>query len=624
MQHRNTITGFLYEHGLFLFLLFLAAVLRFTFIDVQGLSHDELSAWNRIGNFDFQTCIEQGVRPDMHPAFMQVLLHYWVKFFGDSEFLFRLPSTLFGLLSIVVVYILGVQFFSKRVALVASILIMFPVMAILHSTLARPYAPGLFFLTLLLYGIFKLEDSRVMKQYAYAAFIFILGAVGSIYTHYYAGLAAGILGISAFYYVRMNRWIYLILSGILSMLLFLPHWHITKEHLSRDGLGWLAKPKWHWLIDFFVQYFNSSGWILIIAIVVIALAFAQSGFKTSHKAKFLFLAFALIYVTSHFISWIYTPILREPGLLMAFPLLALGFAEWFKNWPLKNFNFWIIATSIGMIYHSVYNTGLYQIIHFEPFREIVDLINLSDKKYGHQNILRLCNVTNTNYLNYYARKNDANLDFEMTLIEEIEDIHQLAASIEQSNKAFVMLARTNRAQNVIQLEIIQNKYPKSLEAFYFNNANFNIWTRGDFGNRKFLKERNEKNRSAWYHEWNNDTTNLEFVGDLKVPVSELRAENSYVLFKTKGWISEKAENLNFVVVAERNGKIINQGDTPILYQAWDQLALEKIWGNRGFFTAVEIPEKLKDDDVLHVYFWNRNFVPVIIEKPQIYVVPKTL
>ncbi len=609
------------RHGLFLLFLLLGIVLRLTFIDVQGLSHDELSAWNRLGDYNFSQILSHGVLPDMHPAFMQVLLQYWVNLFGDAAFVLRLPSTFFGIAAIVLLYHLGVRFFNQRVGLIASALLMFPVFSILHGTLARPYAPGLFFIILMLYGIFRLEDSRIKSQYTMSCLFVILGATGAIYTHYYAGFAAGILGVTALYYIRINRWVYLILSGIISALLFLPHWPITATHLSRDGLGWLGKPQWHWLLDYFVGYFNSSGWIVLVVLIFIVLGMIRVGFKISQKAKFLFLAFFTIYALSHLVSWVYTPILREPGVLMFTPLLFLALADWFKTWPTKNFNTWVLVSFFALSYHSVYNAGLYQIKHFEPFREMVDLVQANDEKYGSENILRLCNVTSVNYLNYYARKTGANLDFEMTLIEEIDEIHTLAQKIEASKKEFVMLARTNRAQNVIQLEIIQHKYPKREVAHFFMNANFNIWKRGYFSDREFRKEFHAKNQSEWFTQWNSDTSKNEFIGDLKIPVEAVRFENSYLLFKSQGWVDEDVEQLNFVVVGERKGEILNQGDSPVLYQAWDQLALESIHGNRSFYTAIEIPEKLKDSDELHVYFWNRNFAKVKIEKPKIYVVP---
>jgi len=41
---------------------------------------------------------------DVHPPFYFILINVWIKLFGDSEFLLRLPSVLFAVLSITWLY----------------------------------------------------------------------------------------------------------------------------------------------------------------------------------------------------------------------------------------------------------------------------------------------------------------------------------------------------------------------------------------------------------------------------------------------------------------------------------------------------------------------------------------
>lgn len=594
--------------------------MRFLFISIQGLSHDELSAWNRIGAYDFCGVLEYGVKPDMHPAFMQVLLQYWAHFFGDAELVFRLPSTLFGLGAVVLVYLLSLRFLTKEAGLFAATCLLFLVFPIMHSSLARPYAPGLFFIVLQLYGIFRLEQSRIRKTYFWSSVCIVLGSAGAIYTHYYSGLAAGLIGLAALFYVAKNRWVYLIISGLAAFLLFLPHWEITKEHLSRDGLGWLGTPEPQWLWDFAVLFFNDSVGILIVVLALLTFLLIRQKFKLQSAYRFLILTFVFVYLASYLVSLFYTPILREPGILMVLPLLLLGLGGFFQQIPKRIFQLGIVGFALIFSVHSFVSGELLKTVHFEPFREMTELIQEADEKFGSENMLRLCNVTNTNYLNYYARQNGANLDFEMTIIEEIDEIHQLAKLIESSDKEYCMLARTNRAQNVIQLEIIRHFYPEVVTHQTFFNANFTVLKRGNFRNRKFEKELNSTTHPDFFSAWNSDSTNNEFIGDLRIPVADLRSKDSYILLQTSGWTSDSLESLNFVVVAERDGELIKDGEHAVLYQAWDQMQLLSTTGVRTFYTAVEIPKKLFDSDVLHIYFWNRNFVQVKIEKPRIYVV----
>jgi hypothetical protein len=620
LTSQERFTDFFRKHGFFLVLLTFGAAIRFLFISIQGLSHDELSAWNRIGSYDFCGVLEYGVKPDMHPAFMQVLLQYWVHFLGDAEWVFRLPSTIFGLGALILIYLLSLRFLTKEAGLFAVTCLLFLVFPIMHSSLARPYAPGLFFIVLQLYGIFKLEHSRIRKTYFWSSLIIVLGSTGAIYSHYYSGLAAGLIGLVALFYVAKNRWFYLIISGVAALLLFLPHWEITKEHLSRDGLGWLGTPEPQWFWDFAVVFFNDSTVLLTVVLGLLTFLLIRQKFKLQPAYRFLILTFVFVYLVSHLVSLLYTPILREPGILMVFPLLLLGFGGLLQQIPKRIFHLGIVGFAFVFSLHSFVSGELLRTVHFEPFREMTELIQEADNKFGSDNMLRLCNVTNTNYLNYYARQHGANLDFEMTLIEEIDEIHQLAKLIAYSDKKYCMLARTNRAQNVIQLEIIRHFYPEVVMHQAFFNANFNVWKRGDFQNRKFEKEINASTHPDLYSAWNADSTTNEFIGDLRIPVAELRSKDSYVFIQTSGWIDASTESLNFVVVAERDGELIKDGEHAVLYQAWDQVQLISSTGLRTFYTAVEIPKKLFDSDVLHIYFWNRNFVQVKIEKPRIYVV----
>jgi uncharacterized membrane protein len=612
--------NFFRRHGFFLVLLLLGAILRFLFISVQGLSHDELSAWNRIGDYDFFGVLEYGVKPDMHPAFMQVLLQYWVQLFGDAEWVFRIPSTVFGLSAVILMYLLAHRFLSKEAGLFTAVLFLFLVFPVMHSALARPYAPGLFFIMLQLYGILKLEHSRIRKTYFWSSALIVLGSLGAIYAHYYAGLVAGLIGLSALFYVSKNRWAFLMFSGIIALLLFLPHWEITKEHLSRDGLGWLGSPETSWFLDFMILFFNGeflffSGFFILMIFLLI-----RQKFRIQPAYRFLLLTFVFVYAVSHLVSLFYTPILREPGVLMILPLLFLGLSGLIQNIHEPYFKSAILLIALVFSSHSFVSGELLKTAHFEPFREMTELIKEADETYEEDQILRFCNVTNINYLNYYARQNGASLDFEMTLIEEIDEIHQMAKLLETSEKPYCMLARTNRAQNVIQLEIIRHFYPEVVMHRGFFNANFTVWKRGAFAQRKFKGELNASSHPNLFESWNVDTSSNEFIGDLRIPVKLLRFKGTYLLIETMGWVDDSIESLNFVVVAERDGELIKDGEHAMLYQAWDQMQLLSSSGVRRFFTAVELPKKLNDSDVIHVYFWNRNFVQVKLEKPRIYVV----
>lgn len=51
---------------------------------------------------------------DFHPPFYHIVLHYWIKLFGQRELWVRLPSVIFGLITIVYTYYLSLKLFSQQ------------------------------------------------------------------------------------------------------------------------------------------------------------------------------------------------------------------------------------------------------------------------------------------------------------------------------------------------------------------------------------------------------------------------------------------------------------------------------------------------------------------------------
>jgi len=608
------------EHSSFYLIFALAIILRITFMVTQGLSHDELSAWNRLFVADFSELMSVGVGGDMHPAFMQIVLWLWVKVVGDGEFAFRIPTLLFGLGGIALIYATGIRFFSKHAALMAAGALSVFVFPILHTTMARPYSSGFFFAILLVYGILSLRNSEKKTQLSLSLLLILIGLTGAMYSHYYAFMCAAWISFVSLFYLKRAQLIPFVLIGVISLTLFIPHIELTQLHLSKDGLGWLGKPNSFWLFSFFQEFFNSSRLLFILFFGAVSFAYFANRKKAEKLDYYPFLIFFGMYLVGHTLSILYTPMLREPGQLFTLPFFFLGLGHLLSQIEWKKYMRVVVLGAVVVALHSFTLGKLTKTVHFEPFREMVELIDRFDNELGEENILRFTNVTGTNYLNYYARKSGTSLNFEMDLIEEIDSIHRLAELVSTTDKPYAMLARTNRQQNVIQYEIFRHYFPEVKYHEDFFNANFSIWKRGDFANRHFEKEINSINSPALFEKWLLDTNANEFYGGFKIKVENIRSEKTYVLIRTQGWISDEVGTLGFVTVLERDGETIMKNDLPMLYQSWDQCKLIPEKGSRTFFTAFEIPNEAKNSDEIHVYFWNPEKKSVTFSKPSIYVV----
>ncbi len=109
-----------------------------------------------------------------------VFLHQWINWFGNSEFSVRFPSVLFGVLSILILYLVCKEVFDTKTTLLATLLFATSMTQVLYSQEARLYS--LFTLLTLLSAYFftKLVLSG-KKRYWLLYFITILTAV---YTNY--------------------------------------------------------------------------------------------------------------------------------------------------------------------------------------------------------------------------------------------------------------------------------------------------------------------------------------------------------------------------------------------------------------------------------------------------------
>jgi mannosyltransferase len=182
---------------------------------------------------------------DDFPPMYYVILHGWVKLFGDSEFSIRFPSLIFGVLSIGIIYQLGKLLFDEQKGLIAALLLALSSFHIVYSQEARPYS-----LTLMLALLSMREFIRCHQQgklnhsvgyivystllmYAHVIGLFLIAAQNL----YVVGLY---LLDKSHRTLRLSRW-FLLQASI--ALLFLP-WIPTFMGRAFDEhrLSWLEAP----------------------------------------------------------------------------------------------------------------------------------------------------------------------------------------------------------------------------------------------------------------------------------------------------------------------------------------------------------------------------------------------
>ncbi|MFH1601787.1 MAG: glycosyltransferase family 39 protein [Candidatus Shapirobacteria bacterium] len=161
-----------------IFLLVLAGVGFFLRIFGLGMNYSFWTDENHVALFAEailargKPVLENGYRTGAYQGLM-----YWVsaasaKLWGLNEFGIRFPSVVFGVLTIIAIYLLGKELFNKKTALLAAFFLTFLKIEILMSRQARPYQALQFFFLLSAYFVFKIIDNKDFKIKNLLGFLF--------------------------------------------------------------------------------------------------------------------------------------------------------------------------------------------------------------------------------------------------------------------------------------------------------------------------------------------------------------------------------------------------------------------------------------------------------------------
>lgn len=134
----------------------------------------------RAASFDFSRMLES-VMSDTAPPLHIMILHYWMKIFGMSELSVRMPSLIFGILTLIAFYYLARQIFpkNKKIQLITLFLATFNPVLVWHSQEARAYSIFLFLALASLILTMKIIENSKNNLYFLLGITTLLG----LYTH---------------------------------------------------------------------------------------------------------------------------------------------------------------------------------------------------------------------------------------------------------------------------------------------------------------------------------------------------------------------------------------------------------------------------------------------------------
>lgn len=320
-----------------LLVLIVALFLRLILLD-QSLWLDEAINVVNAKNLDFLSFVSRYPIGDFHPPLYFALLWIWGHVFDFSEISVRIPSVILGVATVWLSYLLGKDFFGKKVGIISALLLAVSPLHVYYSQEARMYSLSAFVCILSFYFLIKTLESKKWTIF------YILSLCLVLYSDYLCYLIFP----AQFAYVIWceGKKVKIILSSMLISALFLLPWMpIFWQQLSigknaaQSLTGWLkvvggANIKELGLIFIKtvigkVSIYNKVLYGLVAAILsaLYGLILVNALSKFDNKTKLL-VCWVVLPVVLAFIVSIYLPILAYFRMIFIIPgfylLVGLG------------------------------------------------------------------------------------------------------------------------------------------------------------------------------------------------------------------------------------------------------------------------------------------------------------
>lgn len=133
-----------------LYVLLAGLLLRLTSLD-QSFWLDEATTATVAQKYSLVDILQKFSPGDFHPPLYYLFIRFWSYLFSVNELSLRLPSVLFGVASVYVVYLIGKLIHSKKVGFISAILLAVAPLHIYYSQEARMYSLTLFLVILSVY-----------------------------------------------------------------------------------------------------------------------------------------------------------------------------------------------------------------------------------------------------------------------------------------------------------------------------------------------------------------------------------------------------------------------------------------------------------------------------------------
>jgi hypothetical protein len=628
--------NFLSKHkdGLVLaIILLLAAVLRFWGYADWSLSNDELSAITRLEFNSFGELVANGVRPDFHPAGVQVFLYYWTAIFGNEVWAVRLPFVLCGIASVWYVYLIAKRWFNINVAQLAALTLACLSYPILYSQLARPYSPGLLFSLGLVWHWTRFLFDKDTRKINIGGIVFYMAAC--MYTHYFSFFFAAMVGATGLLFLRKENYRAYLSACAAAVLLFMPHLGITLEQF------WLGPPESDYLRHYLYYAFNESVLFIIVfvALFIISILTNVNNIRRN-KFRLICLAWFFIpFVFGYYYSIYRNPILQYSVLLFSFPFLVIYTHSFYCDQRTKFRYVLLTVFGAGILFSAVYEQHFFKQKPFSEFKDLAMKKLEWQEKLG-KKIPTIYNVIAPSYIDYYFDKAGVSPRWTWVRGDDSAVLRKFQYIIDTCKSDNFIYGWSNTAAPYEFYEIIKSKYPQVIEDHVYFNSRITLFSKARGGYKRPLLFTSavwdEKSRENWSFDWSLTDTiwdksengrdsmiagllypvkgKTEFSPGFSQQVYKLTTDSVYYIHATARIDSKSFPDIELVMELREH-----LTDTIIRWRSVKRKdAIQPHTGIYIFHLTEKMPERRLPENKLKFYFWNHGKDDYIILDMKVY------
>jgi len=343
-----------------------------------------------------------------------IVLHFWVKIFGFSEFSLRTPSMLFSFLTTGIVFLLGKELFNRKTAILATLLIVLSPFHLWYAQEARDYSMVVFWGTLSSYILFlTVKENRFKK---WLAFTFV--SLAGMYTNYFYVflVVAQFLYLLCIFRFRIRK-IYtsfLLIAGIFGF--YIPRF-MSKFSFVSKGF-WVSPPEWRslgiTLQNYMLGYSGTTflyalSFFLTLAIFVVLFWVACREKEARRNIVFCIFLFVIPISSVFLFSKLFFSVYLTRGLLLFSPYfyLLIACAVMKLRKKVATVTSCILVGIVGCGSCLYFKEHLYPPLEYhlgaylkKPVKPIVDFLS---RNVGEKDLVALTNISVFEGINFYAK-----------------------------------------------------------------------------------------------------------------------------------------------------------------------------------------------------------------------------